>query len=689
MPAEHIEASETNGEVPKIRLSHDRKDWLERRRLHKLGVEVPPPNQSGHSPGPHKSKAALRMEREEFELQRYPDVRFGTATTSTPDRTTLDGLLNAIETSLTDNKVSFDGDYPAQLTILVSPAYAKHALNDALPIKVLDRVYGLLGGPLELDTVIAVVDKVSTLEGAANNEGYAGNEGLTYCFDAKPVKPIEDGQRPLQSSAQKPGSITFELPSGGVRVNDQHIQMPLAQTIFSTGLVSTMVHKRYSRASQDEPLRAQTQQQLESQSIRLPLESDSGFSNVHAPLIPLTPLRNIKYVMGNIIRQISSTTSFQPKVEGESNSYWTSPEHGDPMPASSELEEQVSKYFEALDVSPEAVNVWALVVPQEIDIKELKSKRVSMFANLLTTRKEALAKIWDPKSDESRRALSHLANGMSPVTSQGVRLIRVLSGGGGWGKKAGLLSLDPDVEYSTRELRQDTGWQFNFDLGEDADADAANARQRKEALGEIVKPGDRIMFFIAPRAEHVPVTSTPSFRGTLRHASRIASFGVVPSTIDAEPSKQQSIAANTPSVQYANNIFAMLSEGGMALSTRGVDGRTQKTKFDVPFGRFGGFQTWNAKHVKSSLETGTMAALNGTEDVGPEGPVGNIRTKDYFEMASEERKSASPGQSGNSSFQGVTNHKVGCEKQEVRNVSGDELSARWKHEGGQGENGGV
>lgn len=67
----------------------------------------------------------------------------------------------------------------------------------------------------------------------------------------------------------------------------------------------------------------------------------------------------------------------------------------------------------------------------------------------------------------------------------------------GLGQKAGLLSLDPDVHYSTRELRQDEGWKFDFDGVDDGSA-AATEAQKNQALGQIVKEGESIMFLLAP-----------------------------------------------------------------------------------------------------------------------------------------------------------------------------------------------
>lgn len=55
------------------------------------------------------------------------------------------------------------------------------------------------------------------------------------------------------------------------------------------------------------PLKLLDEQRLESQTLQLPaLPASLGVHSITMPLVPLTRFRTINYVMGNIIRKLSS-----------------------------------------------------------------------------------------------------------------------------------------------------------------------------------------------------------------------------------------------------------------------------------------------------------------------------------------------------------------------------------------------
>lgn len=143
------------------------------------------------------------------------------------------------------------------------------------------------------------------------------------------------------------------------------------------------------------------------------------------PLKPLTMPRKILDGMGNILRKLESTD-------------------GEPTGASRELEKAVANYIDNLpdDVDrPERVNVFA-----RLTIQELHTDAVELFLN------------------------------------PGTRLHRVLSGGGGWGSKAGLLSLDPQGDVDV------PGFEHEFE----AWYDGKNVQHNG-----IVKQGQWVQFFAA------------------------------------------------------------------------------------------------------------------------------------------------------------------------------------------------
>jgi len=139
--------------------------------------------------------------------------------------------------------------------------------------------------------------------------------------------------------------------------------------------------------------------------------------DAHLPLKQLTFPRRIEAGMGNILKQTSSETNT-------------------PQGASGELERAVLDYIS----SPSTPSL---------------SEKLSIFARLT------------PHSPTAHENL---------FTAPGARIHRVLSGGGGWGNKAGLLSLDPQSETQAQ------GFSNDFESGEG-----------------VVKVGEYVQFFIAER----------------------------------------------------------------------------------------------------------------------------------------------------------------------------------------------
>ena len=231
-----------------------------------------------------------------------------------------------------------------------------------------------------------------------------------------------------------------------------------------------------------------------------------------------------------------------------------------------------------------------------------------------------------------------------------------------------MLSLDPDVQYSTRELRQDEGWKFDFDGVDDGSAGATEA-QKNQALGQIVKEGESIMFLLAPKPEHVPenkaqahyLTSATKFEKLEKTLDW--TFGAIPSSIDMIP-RDVAPDTNSPAIRYYPQ-FGMLSEGGMAVSVNKKQGIVGQTKLDVPLGTFvvQHFGTnyhllqsaahWAEVSASSSVasQTGAVQQIHDTEQAEePAEPVqtehssGHTEVADYFQSFAnyDETKDAQP-----------------------------------------------
>jgi hypothetical protein len=163
------------------------------------------------------------------------------------------------------------------------------------------------------------------------------------------------------------------------------------------------------------------------------------------------------------------------------------------------------------------------------------------------------------------------------------RLHRVLSGGGGWGEKQGLLALDPEVTYEEKEDGLSR-------LG------ASERDEQQTALGEIAKPGDFVQFFI-----HEPNLQLLPSQGISRFPHCTIAFGSIPSSMDAIPDTLLSQPVERRrKLEVIEDQFGALSEQGIghqlvdyAISESGeyepqspLSGPVAQTKVDVPFSMF-------------------------------------------------------------------------------------------------------
>lgn len=515
-------------------------------------------------------------------------VAFGVVTTSRPADTSLDELVRDIE-PLPNAQIQGPRETPTLLVILLTPGLARYALDSSLIHALYERFKIRFERGVQIETTSAIVDRLP-----AGVDEPEGSEGMAYMLFRDPPMTKPADQTAFQQSTQKPGSLTFRLPRlvklESSPLIDYELQLPLSQTVFTTGLVSTLIHRTFAV---NPPPRSSTlellhEQSLESQTLQLPaMRQTLGTHGLKVPLVPLTPFRTIEYVMGNIIRKLSSqpTGSIEAPENGKIDQNEGSEGADTGMPASEELEKSVSRYFEALNLQPETVSVWALVVPDAPDSESAKKVMSgASMKNIFSVDEKSITSAWHPDTEAGILMAKNVNKVLRSTIQHGARLIKVLSGGGGWGKKAGLLSLDPDVEYSTRDLRHDQGWKFDFDGVDDGTGTAAEA-QKNQALGQIVKKGERIMFLLAPKPEHVPIIRSQEYDAITNSENMLdLTFGAIPSSIDMIP---QDVApdANAATVRHYPGRFGMLSEGGMAMTVSHMNGIRGQSKVDVPFGR--------------------------------------------------------------------------------------------------------
>ncbi|KAF2207895.1 hypothetical protein CERZMDRAFT_101919 [Cercospora zeae-maydis SCOH1-5] len=476
-------------------------------------------------------------------------IFMGTVAAPPPPATSIDEVIAQIQPAALGTPVHASAA-PSLLALLVSSSFARHALDPNLPLKVLQRFSANPTASKPLDAVVAVVDRLPTPGGPAS-----GVEGIAYALVTHPLQSLLEAQSPLQSSTTKPGSLSFAITHGdSCRID---AQLPLAQTIFTTGLPSTLLHTRFQFDPLSGQLRKQASQRLESAHIRMPDSLAHGESTLRAQLLPLTVPRRVVSSMGNIIRKLASPESGSRTIS-----------------ASQELEAAVDNYFADRRKAPEAVQVWALIIPPEL--AGPRAAEISLSAALQNLDPASIQSLW--ACDGSRGLLgSSPRDDLLPTLVSGARLCKVLSGGGGWGKKAGLLSLDPDSHYSTRELRGDQGWNFTFDGDSSEEMLAAG---RKQALGEVTREGESIVFFLATPSDAKEGPNMDMVDDIQHTGPGGIVLGALPASLDDERASE-----NSCQVTHHGWNFGALSEGGLALTIAKDGAPVIQTKADIPYAR--------------------------------------------------------------------------------------------------------
>lgn len=523
---------------------------------------------------------------------RLLQTTFGTVTTTAPSQTTIEQLLEPLK----DAKAHAVEDGPSsggsvQLALLLTPSFAQHALDNELPLKAWELLKELGNGATSVETVTAVVDRLPAVTSVGysdvSEEQEDGQEGLAYLLT--PQTQLDPGNLETQHVVDdelipplrgKPGNLTFTLLGRNIRrlhgttelhTLTQVLELPLSQTIFSTSRVSTLIKTTYAQDS-EQRLQMQTQQEPKSFNLNLPRRPEGYLRRIHLPLHPLTPPRQVKYSMGNILRQLWHDAT--------------------PQPASQELEKAVTSYFDALGMDAQAVTVWALIMPQAC----MEAPATTSVKQLLNMKAVEIKKLWlsirDWPKFSNPAVQTWIDGGIMDLIPQGAKLCRVLSGGGGWGKKAGLLSLDPDNSYGSAEQGN---IRPNFQHGaevERLDEDTPSA------FGQIAEAGDHVMFFLAPAGLKVSKRDDASAMAIEREswgANQIDDpqafvFVALPSSIDSVPAA--STSSTKPTITHTPSVFGMLSEGGMALRTSveqssdAASSISTWTKLDVPFAKF-------------------------------------------------------------------------------------------------------
>ncbi|KAI1211055.1 uncharacterized protein F4807DRAFT_48494 [Annulohypoxylon truncatum] len=291
------------------------------------------------------------------------------------------------------------------------------------------------------------------------------------------------------------------------------ITLPLANTVFHTGSRTTLFASHWQRDRLGNLAHSQTSTKL-TQRI-CPDINLADHTRPLLPFLPLIPPRRIVAGLGNIVRQV--------EVDGS------------PTPASKELESLVPRIFDIrskrdVSYSPGPIGVWCWILPPHVVEKY----------NLLNL------KVFEAESPQSEAELTlQSMNMFSELISSGCRLHKILSGGGGWGLKQGLLSLDPETQFSLPN--QDD--QHDIEMFIRAFKDIGNPNPSEG----LVTPGSYIMFCIEPHLTEKEI-------GASRQMAPMTALGVAPSG-DQEPDS----ASQSNDIEIIDNHFGVVSKAGLFL----------------------------------------------------------------------------------------------------------------------------
>lgn len=431
--------------------------------------------------------------------------------------------------------------------LLVTPSFA-HWIDTANPFlqSLIGRLYPGVPKTTPLYVVAAVIDKLpnNTQSGETNREDSGGpcfnseSEGLSLLTTQR------DNVRGKAASVRRIGGPAGEEPDLAISIQDRNtskghaheVGLRLTNTVFINGKESTLVGMRW--IYNDVAGVYTMDKSVDLTSCSITSVSTAADPSLTLPLDPVGKRRRVITSMGNILRQVSKSTD---------------PASVEPMPASTELETELPRYINEHNIVDQRVSVWALVESPDLVVADRDS------------------------SSTQDRVIQSLR--------QGGKLHRVMSGGGGWGKKQGLLSLDPEVSFpgTARPDELVTLDQiFNPSADGPLEMPAFLAKgmigDDLSLLSQVATAGDFIQFFVGLEPKHpqdeVATTTDAETSVTYR-------FGVV---ADADEVDVQLLNENKHDLVVVPSLFGALSEKAIAYSqpTVGAEASSSSTKLDIP-----------------------------------------------------------------------------------------------------------
>lgn len=320
--------------------------------------------------------------------------------------------------------------------VLATPEFAKNFDNADFMSSLASLLAGS-GRPNKFHVLGAIVDNIAPQLGS-----YGTSPGISVLRGhLDHMLPNLWQEQPPRSQEDKDAVAALSFSLGVPKVT-----LPLARTNFHNNRPSTLLASTFD-LSDDLP-KMEWQAERLSQQVFIAdadLPKKIGDLGLWAPLVPVTPPRLVAASFGNIVRGV--------EVDGQS------------IPASTELEDAVNAFYKRHD-NAGPVGIWALVTPTS-DSPDAAASWLNGSPTPLSV---------DTAEPNLRELASKTAYYLHLSNQRGARLLQVLSGGGGWGAKKGLLSLDPQRSHFAGSEEEEMN-RFMQSIGDSSFAPSGSAIQ--------------------------------------------------------------------------------------------------------------------------------------------------------------------------------------------------------------------
>ncbi|CAK7225383.1 hypothetical protein SCUCBS95973_005845 [Sporothrix curviconia] len=459
-------------------------------------------------------------------------------------QTVLDSIRSKQDVLIAQNKAAPQSQPDNAAVVLASPEFATWLDDEAFLAALLQHLplsHPQSSGNTGTSVLCAVVSALATPQTPQTpaEVRQAPVSGLSIAYgNAEVLLPGlwhgEGSKETLRSSRGSIGSdldrdaaITVEVPplSGASQTGNASLRvtLPLSNTIFQNGRRSTLLASLWKHKGPEGRLARQSIESREHQLVVVPPVSTAtatasveGNTQVSAPLFALSEPLKIASGLGNIVRQVFDQST------------------GRPIPAARELEADIPALLAARrkatpGLENGALAVWGLVIPEKVMLfyEQLRSCLGSQGETAL----HALSSDADHSPAAEQQLATQTSEHFTTLLAAGCRLHRILSGGGGWGLKQGLLSLDPQMSHPLaasqnadassqpkilgeerrdeemddeamhsfiRSFKNETLVGREVAASEASSKGATNAEHGVDGVDGVAMPGAHVQFFVAP-----------------------------------------------------------------------------------------------------------------------------------------------------------------------------------------------